>query len=356
MLGKTTYTQKNISLGKKLEEVWEDFVLVQAEHNKSLFITELNPDEEENFIYMYGYNKKINMTTNGLPMYIQILDWSNIALYDLTKAVGGTCIYRKTDCIVSIGGKIPEQTETSTYADTFGTYRIEPNGENFHYDFIMNSNRYVEPPALIGNWVDYGFNSSNDWEQIIRTAIDKGGMLISGRAGTGKSYIVEQGVKNGLLPENPKSRLAFTNKASKNIMGTTIHKGMGINDNGKNNEKCMIGLANAFTITIDGEEKEICVLDEISMINNNLWRHLTQLKDTTKATFILIGDYRQCQPIEDGDQVDYFNHSVVKYLSNYNRCELTIAQRYDRKLWDWLDDFYNYRVVGKDIKKKKTNN
>jgi hypothetical protein len=91
------------------------------------------------------------------------------------------------------------------------------------------------------------------------------------------------------------------------------------------------------------------------MINNQLWNMLMILKETTKATFILIGDYRQCPPIEGDNKkvIDYFNHPYVKRLVNSNRCELTKPQRYDMKLWNWLEDFYENGIVGKEIQKKK---
>jgi hypothetical protein len=66
----------------------------------------------------------------------------------------------------------------------------------------MNTNRSVETPVLDDEWIDYNqFTSSNDWEDIINMAIEKGGMMISSRAGTGKTYIIKKGIEAGLLPE-----------------------------------------------------------------------------------------------------------------------------------------------------------
>ena len=49
-----------------------------------------------------------------------------------------------------------------------------------------------------------------------------------------------------------------------------------------------------------------------------------------------MGDKRQTKPIEDYD-IDYFNSSIVKHLVNYNKCELTERQRYNKELWDFLE-------------------
>ncbi len=359
MLGKSIYTTKNVSIGKSLEETWEDWVVPQVQENPNieLFVSPINPgDNKEYIIYMYGYDIKSVKTTNGLPMYIQILDWSNMALYDLAKDVGGECVYRKTDMIVSIGGVIPQDKTIKYpchYTDTFGKYRVEPNAEKLNYDFEMNILRSVETPNVSDDWVYWDYNDSNDWKLIIEKAIEKGGMLVKGRAGTGKSYIVEQGMKAGLLPTNAKSRLAPTNRAARNIGGTTIHKALGINKNDKLNDACIYGAGSAAKIIIGETEYKIFIIDEISMINCNLWNKLLFLKKKTNAIFILLGDYRQCPPIENGKCIDYFNHSYPKLLTNSNCCELTTPKRYDLELWDWLEKFYEEGIEEDAISKKK---
>jgi hypothetical protein len=89
------------------------------------------------------------------------------------------------------------------------------------------------------------------------------------------------------------------------------------------------------------------------MLDAYYWNMLMVLKETTKAIFIILGDHRQCPPIEDGKEVDYFNHPYAKRLVNNNRCELTIPQRYDMKLWKWLEEFYEKGYAGEEISKKK---
>ena len=40
------------------------------------------------------------LTGNNLGMYIQIIDQSNIKLYAMVKAMGGTLIARNVDCAI----------------------------------------------------------------------------------------------------------------------------------------------------------------------------------------------------------------------------------------------------------------
>ena len=50
--------------------------------------------------YSYGAEKEMTMTENNLGMYIQLIDQSNIKLYDMVKKMAGNLIARKVDCAV----------------------------------------------------------------------------------------------------------------------------------------------------------------------------------------------------------------------------------------------------------------
>ena len=359
-LGKTNYDVKSASIGKGLTEVWEDWIVPEVADNPDAETYILPVGDDDNKLYLYGYVNKVENITNGLPMYIQVLDWSNMALYDMTKRVGGTLLYRKTDMIISKGGKLPTEytiKPNSSYTETFGKYRIEENASQFTYRFEKDE-RAVETPKIADDWTYWDFNDSDDWKFILEKAIKNGGMLVKGRAGTGKSYIVEQGIKNGYLPTDPRTRLSLTNRAARNIGGTTIHKALGINEKNKFTNT-MISAINASKIKILNDEGvykdyNIFVVDEISMIDANLWNKLLVLKKkSNNAVFILLGDYRQCPPIEDGKTIDCFNHPYTKILTNSNCCELMKPKRYDVELWNWLEDYYEEGIEGEQILKKK---
>jgi len=347
-LGKTSSNNKSVGLAKNNDEIYYDFIVPELEANPDakIYISEIKSQDDK--MYLFGYEKRTRNLSNGLPMYIQILDWSNMELYKLSKAVGGETIYRKTDCVVVIGGKLPKQPKDKYYSDSFGKYRKEDIEKAllFNYELSMNDRRHMETPKLDDDWIDYDFKSSEEWEGIIKTAIEKGGMLVSGRAGTGKSYIIGKGIEAGLLDEDAETRMSFTNRAARNIKGTTINKNMAINSDDKTNQKTLNHL----------KKYKIFIVDEISMINAAYWNKLMVLKKTTGAIFILLGDYRQCPPIEDGNETDYFTHPYAKALTNYNRCELVKPQRYDMKMWKWLEDFYENGIEGNQIKKKKLSN
>jgi GTPase SAR1 family protein len=199
----------------------------------------------------------------------------------------------------------------------------------------MNTLRYVNSFDM----KDFHFNKnlydSDQFKEIFEYANEKGGLLICARAGTGKSYLFNKWVETELTEDDERTRLAFTNRARRNINGTTIHTAFSINDNGKANKKMMNTYKN----------KKIIMVDEIGMIGVDLWKHLLMLKKQFPyLVFVLCGDYRQLPPIEIWGTT-YFSSEIVKYLCNNNSMELTVRKRYDEEMWNWLEDFYEKGII-----------
>jgi len=324
-----------LNAGEEVEEsvsrLFED-AYANIKYRDDIILQYLNIEDRK--VLLYGFEKRTKQHEQSLPLYIQILDWANMMLYDMGKDVGGRVIYRHTDCIVSVGGKIPIDRMTKKWGD----YSVEDKEFNWK-SFMKTEERMVKFNIPKNEWVDdKRFTSSNQHKEIIEQVILNGGGLIQGRAGTGKTEVVkrELGIwvddKCVGLKDCIKS-MSFTNKASLNIHGTTIHK--------------LLRLDSKYNIPAKTIEKlkdiEYFVVDEIGMIDNKLWNVLFILKKRIpSAIFILLGDYRQLPPVDDCRLLDWdiFNHPIVKYLCNNNRIELTERQRYDEALWNALEDGY----------------
>ena len=364
-LGKTHQKNYTAELDEDPDAVWRHYLSCERPEIEDDFIkffykegldetgyTRFNKDNlvlntlkgsNDKKLYLYGYEIRSSLNENTLPMYIQILDWSNMRLYNMGKDIGGEIIFRHTDCIVSLGGKIPENKISKEWGD----YKLEPVDKQKVWTSVMKTDRHIEVKDFQSYWKHTPqFTTSSDWKNIINYAIDKGGLLISGRAGTGKSFIPKSAFQSGLLNLVDKvsvdeygketkiyadtKSMSFTNKASRNIMGTTIHKLLHITSSGTIPRKTMNSL----------KRYKYFVIDEIGMISNQLWDYLMLLKKTNpKAIFILIGDWRQLPPIEEGriTELNVFNHPIVKFLCNGNSIELNERQRYDVELWDYLE-------------------
>jgi len=350
-LGKTTNTNYSAELDEDIDAVWRHFVACEKPDNEDDFVkyffnksfedSGYNRFHKDNLVfnsyetddrnlYLYGYEIRSALNEHTLPMYIQILDWANMRLFQLQKDIGGEIIYRHTDCVVSIGGKIP----TDKLNSDWGNYRIEEKSTK-GLKSIMKSNRHIKQPIFHQGWnKNTEFNSSSNWKEIINYAIENGGLLLEGRAGTGKSYVPKSAFKEGIMTLDKDTKaMSFTNKASRNICGTTIHKLLKINTNGVMPKQSIEKL----------KYIKYFIIDEIGMINIDLWKYIVLLKkQNPKAIFILLGDYRQLPPIEEGRLYasNPFKTDVVKWLVNSNKIELTERQRYDKELWDFLEKGY----------------
>jgi len=338
LLGRTHSTSYDTNITTDINEVWNG---IDKKLNRidDLFIKNISKDGKD--LHIWGLKNKKELLTNNLPIYIQILDQSNIKIHQLACAMGGEIVFRKTDMIVSLGGTMP--TNESITRFDWGGYIKETDLTKYTYDYKMYKVRAVMTPVVLSYDADeYAdtLTSSNQYKEILDYAVKRGGMLITARAGTGKSYMFNKWIADGLIEDDPKTRLAFTNCAKKNIGGTTIHTALGITED---NEKCsQLNIASY-------RDKKVILVDEIGMIGKDLWKFLLLIKQKYNPVFILAGDYRQVQPIENEDNYDYFTSQVVRYLCDGTRIELLERQRYDKVMWDWLENFYEESIIGKEL-------
>ena len=289
--------------------------------------------------FLYGFNKKIVMNETNIPMYIQVLDESNIKLYDMMKYYGGELVARNTDCIIvknpiipkptNLWDMLPDEIQSKIYdinsnsALSFGTYRA-CEVPYIHRKEIVSDTNFITD----GEWEDMDIDDSDNWEEIMEILDDKKGMLLQASAGNGKTYTAKM-IANKLKSNGFSVKLlAPTNKAALNIGGSTIHKFLKMSKDGYISPKFLKSVKDKF---------QYIIVDEISMITKDLWKRLCLLKKETNITFLLLGDNKQCTPVENEDIKDYFNHPAVKYICNYSRNILSVLR----------DTIENYIIISK---------
>ena len=305
-LGKTKSKRYTARLDTDPNNVWREY---NKEAVGEFFV------HQRNDYYIYGRQTQYNLSETNVPQYYQILDQSNILLYKMIKASGGQLLGRKTDCAVIRGGSIE-------FGEVPGSYRScdIPQMKNAISAEERSANILM---CEISDWRIRGVESSSEVDKTLDILKRKEGLLITGRAGTGKSFLIQQVAKHFQTVV----KMAFTNKAALNIGGTTIHKFLKIDQQGK---ACLWALKRKY----NRGNGVLLVVDEISMIPGEIWRYLAEVKKTLpEAIFLLAGDYRQLPAIEE-KQVDWFNSSIVKHLASYTRIDLTVKQRYAQDLWD----------------------
>jgi len=308
-LGKTESHSYKLEIDNDINRVWES---VPKNVNDFYF-------KEKNGLYLFGKKSSKELLKNNLPMYIQILDWSNMLMSKYILELGGfeNLAFRKTDAFVM--NDIGIQTNFTT---EIGGYKPNPLPV-----FLKESNpRNVEYSYTPKDWTYIDVKNSDDIDKI-NDHLKSKSLRIQGRAGVGKSYVIDQ-----IDKQNKCVKLAYTNKASINIKGETIHKFLGIDDT----NKCSIEFVMKKLKNID-----ILIIDEISMIDGILWKILYEIKLMTGIKFLLCGDFRQLPPVDD--ETDYFNHSAIMYMCDSCMCELQWFEkcRYDKALYTFLDDLWN---------------
>lgn len=315
LMGKTDGKCLKVDIDNNINRVYD--MIADRAGNPDFFIENLDIKDQK--YYMYGKTERTQYSEIALPIYIQILDRGNMLLFDMVKAMGGECIYRKTDCAITINstGQLKEGDAK------WGEWRESEFPTRFS-TMAPASERHVPAPTQIKDYEYLPHNDSDQAEDIKKDFINGKGLMLLGRAGTGKTYVALK-----LAEATGAKKLAFTNKACLCLDGTTIHKYLSITKNG-----------NIDMNWVRKQNYKYYVIDEISMISGHLWRLLCELKRLTGATFLLVGDYRQLPPVEESG-VDYFEHPAIKYLCNSTRCELTHMKRYDMELWETSEKVYN---------------
>jgi hypothetical protein len=325
MLGQSSiHTSKNIKINNDIDQIF-NFLNKYYELEDGIMMNKI----EDTPYYMYGFNKEIILNENNRPMYIQVLDLSNIKRYDMAKAMGGKVVAYKVDCVVVAGGNKETKCDTVwggyTSCDIPNITRKEKIDDvSFISDKEWNDNKHLK------------LNDSDKWEDIHNLLIKNKGLLLQASAGNGKTYTAKMIASK--LGDRVKI-IAPTNKAALNIGGSTIHRFLEMNEEGyiKPNK-----------IKFINDTYNTIIIDEISMISKELWRRLCLLKqELPHLIFLLLGDEKQIPPVEDETIQDYFNHPAVKYLCNYNKNILNVRKRYDETLYNLLEDVDNIDIYDK---------
>lgn len=297
LIGYFAQTKKSTS-NIKISTDWNDVLACIKKKNPIVI--------EQDDLYLYGNETIYNLHKNYLPMWIQLLDWSNIRLHNLIMEHGGydNLVYRKTDMAIMRNTKV-------NISNIWGGYKLEEK-EIIQQTYTLKREASLCLPSCNVKMIKHS---------DINNHINSGkSLLIIGRAGTGKSYIINEFSKN-----NKTIRLAYTNKAANNINGTTLHKFFKLDNNdGINMQKSI-------------KDVKAIFIDEISMIPSYIWSLIIDLKNQCNVPIILVGDDRQLPPI---NELSHFNNPSIKWLTDFYKVELIEMQRYDSSLWDYLENPY----------------
>ena len=170
---------------------------------------------------------------------------------------------------------------------------------------------------------------------------DKKRYFLNGNAGNGKSFLVRTIIDT--LGSHLVAKLAPTGLAAQLIGGVTIHKFFGIHPS--NPYVKTKGLERRMTM------KKLVVIDEISMVDNNIFTMIMEALSSYNVPVLFIGDFLQLRPVE----YDYCFTSPM--WCNVETLELTTNHRQkDESFINVLEDIRygnNSKELNKFIAERK---
>jgi len=320
ILGKTKKTTMRKSITTSLNEAFAKLATMQG----NVFIQN-NEDSQDRKYYIYGTKTHTEFAEHNLPMWIQILDDSNIRLFKMGQDIGGEIIYRKTDYLVI---RNPKNMSVGTES---GQYKLEKLPT---YVFSAKHTRKVDIDwssafdVTNNNLLKYSnittINNSNQHQDVIKHLNDFRTLQIRGMGGVGKSHLIKNIIAANVFKT---ITCAYTNMAAENIDGTTINKLLGMDITNKISKKQLAKI---------GKMYDLIVVDEISMVPSSHWMVLYEIYKSTNCKFLFVGDWKQIPPIENFVDSFYCYHPLVMKMSGYAFCELLYNEnsRCDKKLHD----------------------
>ncbi len=193
-------------------------------------------------------------------------------------------------------------------------------------------------------------------------------IFLTGSAGTGKTYVLNQYIAYLKERKIPVSITASTGIAATHIEGTTIHAWSGIGIKDSLSPKNLKDLKEKKYLKKNIDKSKVLIIDEISMLHKKQLDLVNQVlqyfRDTDEPfggiQLILCGDFFQLPPIGNYTQTnrDKFSFMSQSWLdSNLTICYLTDQYRQtDNNLNDILNEIRSGTVSDNSINILSTNN
>lgn len=327
-LGTKVSKSGTVTFTTSLEEASYNYV----KYNDSVYKVDELPDGQK--LYEIKNYKREVQNESSVPIFNQILDLEAIELhksYKLVKQIPQTeLVYLNTDQVVFYFEnpkekvKLNDIIKSSFWAEGIPKYKLESK--------IKHCNEIIKTPSTETyqlskkEWNIINDIGTNDFEGWVKELLDTyKSFNVDGRAGTGKSHLINQ-IRAELKKRNINYQaLAPTNKASNIIEGMTLHKFFSKVKNG--NKKSGV---NKLMHSI-----KYILVDEISMVKEVFYRLFYYISENYPSiNWIVSGDFKQLPPVLDIGDYDYENSTILKEICKYNKVTLTKCRRADNLFFE----------------------
>lgn len=311
-LGVDSITSKFLKANNDMKQVANNMYELELEYPERQIVCDKVQD-----YYLYGMKSKTHIINNNRPLYLQIIEQSNIKLFELQQKIekaGGNVLFRYSDEIHYVGDYIPEDP-SFTYKQTKFRDIL-----NFAVEQPMEYNKGVLFKQIIMSETDWKIHPENNSDQhpVIIDKLLKSGGLILGMGGTGKSHIIHH-LKKALDKIGKEYVVsAYTNVAARMIDGKTLHSMFNLKAHAKEIEQGFIKKKDI---------PEYVIIDEVSMLNTFMYSILDQIRLYHPDTkLVMCGDFHQIPPIQE-EHLNFKNSFVLKQLTQGQKWGLDINHR-----------------------------
>jgi hypothetical protein len=264
-------------------------------------------------VYMVsGFREQFSHATdiliNGaISQRARVLAWR--LMKDIERMPGARIVCVKTDSVKYVcKTQYPTTTERR-----FGAIRYENCAKLAHHEF--KATKFDASGLTPYKLEKTGWNMVAPGSDPIDVIMGLNRILITGYAGTGKSYIARE-LEKRLIAQGKRVKMAsFTHLASINVGGNTLHSIFGMDLEGNVSAKHMAKFQ-------DGVD--VLIMDELSMFPSDVFNVITQL--SPGLAIYGFGDFGQARPVGE-ERTDFYNSQMMKSLFNYQNMELTENKR-----------------------------
>ena len=341
LFGRTKRTSSKVKYTQSIEEasLWWG----EKDPKMNVFIENIKLDNDE-VIYKGIFTENVEVEGMKYPIYKQVLEMEALQLHTLENIIinkKGVILDRNTDAIRYA------RKEPINISDYF--WNDEKTVLKYHNEVVKPLKCEVLPRMCRKHQLDYNifnlqWNIQYDYdgtaqEEAKRIIDTNQSIHINGRAGTGKTYLVNKVIDE--LKARGKICKGFspTNKGARLIGGNTIHS---LYFKFKSNKKGLFRM-------IEKEKLEYIFIDEVSMMIKDFYQLFILIKRAfNNIKFIIAGDYGQLPPVKDNWSGDYENSPAMFNLCDGNKINLTTCRRADNELYNLC-----YDVNSIDIKRFK---
>lgn len=302
------------NLGKSHSQIGKQKWTTSLEHACTQFCNQTNDTfvfEQEHkgkTVYCMENSKLVERRNQTLLIHRQIVQTGWIKVYNLIKDVGGILVSVNTDCIVvkdpirknirvskDRGGykheKIsPDRWKRLTSSDSPGSYWGPVKLRPTEYD---TSQKPIPKIFVEDEW-----NTASVVDTIVK---DSKNILLTGRAGCGKTLVTQELIKQ-LRTDGKLVKCGAPTHIARRLMDEEAHTVHGLFGHD------IIGKVH----TVKFNDKQVVVIDEVSMMGIAFWREIVKLRRTQPdIIFILVGDFNQLRAVGE-EHIDVYMSEFLR--------------------------------------------